>query len=181
MSKVKNWFDKAFAVDNSEEEENTGDKKEMEKKPNNSPVVSTNTSTNKTSSPTYKTYQTSESTNKSTYTKSNLVRMNNNTNAKVHTFEPKSLDDAKKVIEYLNNNYAVLLNLENSDSSLSQRIVDVVTGALYLLDGDYTVVTQDIYLLAPKGIEITSPLTAENTVDNNIEKSAKSNSFKFKK
>lgn len=102
-------------------------------------------------------------------------------NSKLCKFEPKVIDDAKKVIEYLNHGYAVILNLENIDNPLSQRIVDVVSGALYLLDGTYQVITDDIYLMAPNGVEIKSPLSTESVTDSNIEKSASANSFSFKK
>lgn len=103
-------------------------------------------------------------------------------NAKVIPFEPKSLEDTRKIIEYLDSGYAVLLNLESNDKSLSQRIVDVVSGALYLIDGDYQVITEDIYLMAPKGVEITSPLSAATLEpDIHVEKAVTSNNFTFKK
>lgn len=102
-------------------------------------------------------------------------------NSKLFNFEPKTIDDAKKVIEYLHHGYAVILNLENIDNALSQRLVDVVSGALYLLDGTYQVVTDDIYLMAPKGVEINSPLNTESVTDSNVEKTANASSFSFKK
>lgn len=101
--------------------------------------------------------------------------------SKLCKFEPKSVDDSKKVIEYLSHGYAVIINLENIDSSLSQRIVDVVSGALYLLDGTYQIITNNIYLMAPNGVEIKSPLTTESVIDNNIEKSMANNTFTFSK
>ncbi|MDO4772541.1 MAG: cell division protein SepF [Bacillota bacterium] len=184
MSKFKDWFDKAFAVDNNEDDAsaNTQETKAQTKSYQKTSEVANKNTLVKNVNKGYGEYQTMNNTmNPSSQKKAPLMKMANTTGAKVHTFEPAGLDDAKKAIEYLNSGYAVLLNLENTDSALSQRIVDVITGALYLLDGNYSIITEDIYLLAPKGVEISSPLETKSSDDEDIEDSANKNSFKFKK
>ncbi len=202
MKKTMNWFKKTFAV---EQEEDLMQEKSVEKTPSIKTVwppankPTTRTTAEKlagidreaTPSPvkysakptsTYSTYSspTTSSMQSSTSSQSIYTAKKAPPTSKVHTFEPKSLDDAKKVIEYLNKKYAVLLNLENLDNNLSQRIVDVVTGALFLLDGTYEIVTDDIYLMAPSGVEISSPMiNAKNSVDKEIESRNSSSSFKF--
>ncbi len=181
MGKIKNMFDKAFAVDNDEE---VAESQDTKRKPTNN---FSNSSNNIKKTTAVKSMNTTTTTNdynrvnQNTQKKTAVMKMPSNSGAKVHMFEPASINDATKAIEYLNNGYAVLVNLENSDKALSQRIVDVITGALYLLDGDYSIVTEDIYLFAPKGVEISSPLEAENAKDEKVEKNANNSSFKFRK
>ncbi len=179
MSKIKNLFDKAFAVDNDEE---VAENQDTKRKPANNFTATNNNNKKNTAVKSMNTTTTDyNKISSNTQKKTSVMKMPNNSGAKVHMFEPASINDATKAIEYLNNGYAVLVNLENSDKALSQRIVDVITGALYLLDGDYSIVTEDIYLFAPKGVEISSPLEAENAKDEKIEKSANNSSFKFRK
>ncbi len=98
----------------------------------------------------------------------------------VNTFNPQSLEEAKVIMDFLNKGSAVLINLEANDKALSQRIVDVVTGALYILDGTYTKITEDIYLMAPKGVEIDSSMAASGS-KSDAGKNAKSSEFTFRK
>lgn len=178
MSKFKSWLDKTFAINQGEDLLEDNSTKETQR-----PVVNT-VRTARVDRPTPSPYREKEQIakhNSAQINKAPVLKIEKTPSAKVHTFEPKSIDDAKRVIEYLSNGYAVLLNLENSDNALSQRIVDVVSGALFLLDGDYSIITDDIYLMAPKGVEISSPLSAESTVDKEIEKSASASTFSFRK
>ncbi len=178
MSKFKDLFDKAFAV-NSEEESIINNEQSQKNKPN---TFSSQNNSNKRNSSVRTMNSINNEQNKNTNQKKpSVIKMQNNSMGKVHTFEPASINDATRAIEYLNSGYAVLVNLENSDNALSQRIVDIITGALYLLDGDYSIVTEDIYLFAPKGVEISSPLEAEHAKDEKVESNANKSSFKFKK
>ncbi len=100
--------------------------------------------------------------------------------ATVNTFNPQSLEEAKVIMDFLNKGSAVLINLEANDKSLSQRIVDVVTGALYILDGTYTKITEDIYLMAPNGVEIDSSMASSGSKSDSG-KGSKSSEFTFRK
>lgn len=176
MSKFKDWFENTFAVTQNENnlDDNTTENKRVA--PSNTPFKNTKADTVTTTKRTYP-----QQTQAQVVKPAIVMSEKTSTKAKVHTFEPKSIDDAKKVIEYLKKNYAVLLNLENTDNALSQRIVDVVSGALFLLDGDYSIITDDIYLMAPKGVEISSPINEESFSDKDIENSSSQNKFSFKK
>ncbi len=184
FKKQKEKVDEIFSVKNKED--NYQDTEERNRNSANDNKVANPLLSNNTNANVYKkenTYTPSgEISNKSNIkTKANIHRIDKSAKTKFYSFEPKSLEDAKRVIEYLNNDYGVVINLENTDASLSQRIIDVVTGALFLLDGDYSIVTQDIYMLAPKGIELISPLNNINSADETVEKTVKSNTFEFKK
>ncbi len=104
-------------------------------------------------------------------------------NATIKRLSPQSLEEAKIIIDYLHKGYAVLINLESNDKSLSQRIVDVVTGALYILDGAYSKVTDEIYLMAPKGVDIDSPIEGSSQKQSSQEspKQSKTSGFTFRR
>lgn len=113
--------------------------------------------------------------------KPNPFKAEKQSHAKFYQLEPKTVADSKMAIDYLQKGHAVILNLENLDNALCQRVVDVVSGALYLLDGTYKAITNDIYLMAPNGVEIKSPLEAEGVIESASEKPLSNNTFNFKK
>ncbi len=114
----------------------------------------------------------------------NLKPVKQNSFSSICTFNPQSLEDAKTIIDALNKGAAVTLNLESNDASLTQRIVDVVTGALYILDGSYIKLAEDIYLMAPNGVPLNPSMAKSSSSSSsmNSSKTSKSSSeFTFRK
>lgn len=69
-------------------------------------------------------------------------------------FTPKSYDDVEIVIDHLKNHEAVIINLKEIKSAISQRILDFISGAIYSLDGCIQPIENGLFLLTPGGVNI---------------------------
>ena len=82
-------------------------------------------------------------------------------------FHAKTFDDAAKAADELRRRKAVILNMENVDKSLTRRVVDFLSGAVYALDGSVKKIAQCTYLFCPHNMAVVGDLES-------IQKSAES-------
>lgn len=68
--------------------------------------------------------------------------------------EPISYEESPNIVDDLRQHKAVVLNFEQLDIDVKREIFDFVSGALYALDGRIQKVNRDIFVLAPKNVEI---------------------------
>ena len=73
-------------------------------------------------------------------------------------FHAKTFDDAAKAADELRRKKAVILNMENVDKSLTRRVVDFLSGAVYALDGRVKKVAQCTYLFCPHNMDVVGDL-----------------------
>ena len=73
-------------------------------------------------------------------------------------FHAKSFDDAAKAADELRKRRAVILNMENVDKSLTRRVVDFLSGAVYALDGSVRKIAQATYLFCPHNMNVMGDL-----------------------
>ena len=73
-------------------------------------------------------------------------------------FHAKTFDDAAKAVDELCKRKAIILNMENVDKSLTRRVVDFLSGAVYALDGRVKKVAQSTYQFCPHKMEVTGDL-----------------------
>ena len=85
----------------------------------------------------------------------NVVTIHSNKTFKVCVSEPKRFEDAKEMADQLKNRKQVIVNLENTPSEISQRIIDFLSGTVYALDGKTQQVGRDIFVFAPSNVEIS--------------------------
>ena len=62
------------------------------------------------------------------------------------------------MIDFLKESKIVVINLEGLNVDVAQRIIDCISGASYGLDGKLEGVNDNIFILAPKDVEITGDL-----------------------
>ena len=84
----------------------------------------------------------------------NVVNIHTNTNMKIVVHEPLTYEEAPKVVDDLKARKAVVVNFQQLEVSLKRQIFDFINGALYTMDGKIQKVTKDIFILAPKNVEI---------------------------
>ena len=65
-----------------------------------------------------------------------------------------SLSEGSGVIEDLIGGNSVLLNLEETDMQLMQRVVDTLAGAAFALHAKIRKVSEKMYLIAPENVEV---------------------------
>ena len=73
-------------------------------------------------------------------------------------FHAKIFDDSAKAADELRKKKAVILNMENVDKSLTRRVVDFLSGAVYALDGSVKKIAQCTYLFCPHNMSVTGDL-----------------------
>ena len=74
----------------------------------------------------------------------------------VSVYAPRSFSDVAEIADALRGRQVVIVNLQNADRSLLQRVVDFVSGAAYTLDGKIQKLAEAIYLVVPAGVVINA-------------------------
>lgn len=66
----------------------------------------------------------------------------------------RQIEECREIIKYLLHGESILLNLENIDPKDCGRVVDLLSGAAFALQGRMIKVAHLSYLLAPENVEI---------------------------
>lgn len=74
----------------------------------------------------------------------------------VSVYAPRSFGDVTEIADALRNRQVVIVNLQNADRSLLQRVVDFTSGVAYTLDGKIQKLAEAIYLVVPAGVVVNS-------------------------
>jgi cell division inhibitor SepF len=88
-----------------------------------------------------------------------VVSIHTQKQVRVIVVEPVSFEEAQSIAEHLKARKSVILNLEKTDSSLSQRIVDFISGTTYALGGNMQKVGNGIFLFVPNNVDISGELS----------------------
>lgn len=75
----------------------------------------------------------------------------------VVVYEPRTPEDVQILIDYLKRKEPAIINLDNVEVDVAQRVLDFVSGAIYALNGSVHRVAGNIFLMSPEGVEITVP------------------------
>lgn len=90
---------------------------------------------------------------------SNIVSIGRGEEVKV--VKPQSFIESKTITDYLKANKTVVVNLEGIEITTAQRIIDCIGGASYALGGSLEPISNKIFIVAPKDIEISGDLIDE--------------------
>ncbi len=83
-----------------------------------------------------------------------VLNLNNSATTKVVVVTPQNINDAKEICDHLRANRSIVMNVENIETQIAQRIVDFLSGAVYSLDGNIQKVSSGIFLAAPNSVDI---------------------------
>lgn len=91
--------------------------------------------------------------------KNNVLPYNNRKASKssgmsVCVIKPNSLEDGREISDTLVSGRAVLLNLEDVDGDMAQRIIDFTSGACYSMGGNLQKVSTFIFVVTPSSVDI---------------------------
>ena len=75
---------------------------------------------------------------------------------KMIIFRPTSYDETQGVIDNLKSRKPIIVNLDEIDVAVAQRILDFISGAVYALGGDIKKAARNIFVVAPSNVEVTS-------------------------
>ena len=76
------------------------------------------------------------------------------TDAKMMIFEPRSYNDATEIVKYLKVQKACVVNIHRLQNEIRQRLIDVLWGAVYAIDGKIQKVGTDVYLCTPRSVTV---------------------------
>ncbi|MEG0872877.1 MAG: cell division protein SepF [Clostridia bacterium] len=72
--------------------------------------------------------------------------------------QPTCYEDVEAIGDYLKNKKSVIINLENVGKEDARRILDFLSGAAFMIEGTIQKVSNLIYLMAPKNVEIQNDI-----------------------
>jgi cell division inhibitor SepF len=74
----------------------------------------------------------------------------------VSVYSPRAYQDVVEIADSLRNRQVVIVNLQNADRTLLQRVVDFTSGVAYTIDGKIQKLAESIYLVVPAGIVVNA-------------------------
>jgi cell division inhibitor SepF len=88
----------------------------------------------------------------------------------VSVFSPRGYQDVVEIADSLRGRQVVIVNLQNADRALLQRVVDFTSGVAYTIDGKIQKLAEAIYLVVPAGIVVNAAglresMMADGTLD----------------
>ena len=92
----------------------------------------------------------------SSYSRSSEKRVSvaNTNSLKLILIEPKAFDECPKLVDSLKARKPVIINLERVETDLARKMFDFLGGATYALSGTVQRINQNIYIFAPKNVDI---------------------------
>ncbi len=75
--------------------------------------------------------------------------------SEVCIFKPQAFDEAREIVETLIDGKTVLLNFEGIDLSISQRVLDVITGACIAENGNLQKISNYIFIATPSSVDVS--------------------------
>jgi len=99
---------------------------------------------------------------------SNLYRINPGVKMHIVIMQPACYEDAQKICDYIKEEKPVVINLERVEYTVAQRIMDFLSGTCYSLEGSIQKVANNIFVIAPENVEISSELKEEIKNRNNM-------------
>jgi len=88
----------------------------------------------------------------------------------VSLYAPRTFGDVVEIADALRTRQVVIVNLQNADRTLLQRVVDFTSGVAYTLDGKIQKLAEAIYLVVPAGVTVNAAglrdaMAADGTLD----------------
>ena len=87
------------------------------------------------------------------------VKTGGSKQAEVRMIIPKSYEDSNEIADYLIDGKTVVLNLEEMNVDLGQRIIDFTVGACYTMGGNLQKISKKIFIATPSTVELSGDFT----------------------
>ena len=75
---------------------------------------------------------------------------------RVLIYKPLSYDDTQNIIDNLKERKSIVVNLDELEVSVAQRILDFISGAVYALNGNIRKAARNIFVVAPFNVDVTT-------------------------
>jgi cell division inhibitor SepF len=75
---------------------------------------------------------------------------------RITTVQPRTYNEARQIGEYFRESVPVIMNLTEMDDHDAKRLVDFAAGLIFGLRGSIERVTNKVFLLSPRDVEVTA-------------------------
>jgi cell division inhibitor SepF len=82
--------------------------------------------------------------------------LSNNGSNPVAIFYPKSYEDVEKIIDTLRSGKNAIVHFTELKETTSMRIIDMLSGAIYALNGGLYEMEKNIYMFSPSGVIVNN-------------------------
>lgn len=72
----------------------------------------------------------------------------------VSVFSPTSYDDVEKIIDVIKSGKTAIVHLTELKTDTAIRVLDMLSGAIYALDGGVYEMEKNIFMFSPTGVEV---------------------------
>lgn len=76
-------------------------------------------------------------------------------------YKPSSYEETQDIIDNLKNNRPIIVNLDELDTDVAQRILDFISGAVYALSGNIRKAARNIFVVAPNDVDVSTNLGSD--------------------
>ena len=90
-----------------------------------------------------------------------VVNIHNSSSAKIMVIKPTTYDESREIADAIKNRKIVLVNTNDMETKVAQRLIDFISGACWVLDAQLQDVEQRVYLLSPSNVEVSNELKSE--------------------
>lgn len=81
-------------------------------------------------------------------------REESNPKNRISVVEPRAYSEAITIAKRISGGETVLINFQSLDEARARRVVDFLTGAVFMIDGDIKRVGNEMFLCTPQNVEI---------------------------
>ncbi|MBR2336386.1 MAG: cell division protein SepF [Clostridia bacterium] len=74
-------------------------------------------------------------------------------NSNIATFKPTSFEDVAEIIDCLLEGKPAIVNLTEVRENTAQRVVDLLSGAIYAINGNLCELQKEVYIFTPNGVK----------------------------
>jgi len=83
------------------------------------------------------------------------------THLQVIVFKPQKYCEAAEIADHFKNKKTIVLNLENTNKDVANRLIDFLGGVAYAADGDLKRISNTTYMIVPFNVDISGDTIEE--------------------
>lgn len=83
------------------------------------------------------------------------------THLQVIVVKPEKYSDAAAIADHFKNKKTVVLNLDNTNKDVANRLIDFLGGVAYAADGDLKRISSYTYIIVPVNVDISGDMIEE--------------------
>ena len=76
--------------------------------------------------------------------------------SEIRTIKPKKFEDARIISNFLRDKIAIVINFEETDPAIANKIIDFVSGTAYAIRGRVRPIGQKVFIGTPENVKIES-------------------------